>query len=68
MDEHAVKEGVEYTIDGVVNQAVAHTRFVDVPWLGVVDFEVCVAAVAVGFVLKLPMQLSDLIYQVTLEL
>lgn len=46
-DEQSVKEWVEDTIEGVVQEPVAHARFVDVTRLRVANFEMLVRAVLI---------------------
>jgi hypothetical protein len=50
VDETGIKIRIEDAVDGVVNEAVSHTSFVDVSTFWVGDDEVFVATVGVGVI------------------
>lgn len=51
MYEGAIKKRIQLAVKSVVEQSVAHARFVDVARLGVCYAEMIIAPVAIGFVL-----------------
>lgn len=67
-DERPVKEGIEDSVDSVVQQPVADARLMDAPGFGVMDGKGLIAAVAVGTMAEVAMQLENAIHQPEREL
>ncbi|HEY4521312.1 MAG TPA: four helix bundle protein [Candidatus Paceibacterota bacterium] len=63
-----VKEWVELSVDGVVDETVAHGRLVDVTRLRVADLERVVRAVTIFARKKIVMERKNVVHQVVLEL
>ena len=64
VDELAVKEGIQRAIDCVVEDAVADTRLVNIPWFGIRDGKGIITAVFIRSHLKIVMQIVQIIKQV----
>ena len=62
-NECSIKERVQLAIERVVDEPVAHTRFVDVAWLRVTYFEMMIPAVLISAIRKFVMQNQNIIHQ-----
>src|SRR3989344_5203682 len=67
-NECAVEEWIELAVERVVEQPIAHGRFVDVAGLGVADAEVLVSAMLVCARSKVAIECEDVVHQLVLEL
>src|SRR3989338_9753146 len=61
-DERTVKERIQFPIQCVVEQPVAHRRLVDVARFRVGDSEVCIPAVAIHSLFQLPMKRENIVH------
>ena len=59
----AIEEWVQFPIQRVMEQPVAHARLVDVTGFGVGDFESVVAAVAICSLFQLAMEHEDVVHE-----
>ena len=66
-NESFVEERVEDTIEGVVQESVAHGRFVDISRFRVGDCEGVVTGVTVGFRGKLSVEHENIVHQTAFE-
>lgn len=67
-DEGAVEERIQFAIQRMMQEPVAHACLVDVARLRVAYLEVVISAMRIGACRKLAMQAEDVVHQAMLEL
>ena len=66
-NERPVEEWIEDPVDGMMEQTVAHARFVNVPAFRVVDDETLVAAVPIRPVYQILVKCDNVVHQTGCE-
>ena len=67
MDEFPVKMRIQDPMNGVMEQAVAHARFMDVARFGIVYLESFITSVPVCFIRKFAVKREDVVHEMHLE-
>ena len=68
VDEIGYKERIENPVDRMMQETIAHRGFVNVAEFGIVDFEMLIGTVNVGFSFEIIVKIKDVIHEMQAKL
>jgi hypothetical protein len=67
MNKLTIKIWIQNAVNGVMDKPVAHAGLMDIPWLGIVYFEMLIRPVPICFFRKLAMKRENIIHKIDRE-